>query len=265
MSINIESAYPISQWIMGHARIHFRSGHVVERRMSRATAERLRLIVDDREAADRLQWSDTGWLQLSSEEVVLIEFEAEPELGWKRTADDRAKQIAHGHRGGILTVLTDWWENRGNAEPSYSPLAIAMLDRALSDGIGKDRLDRLFELFEGEAGAELVAHCGPESEDSVEPEEPETGEHTPPADAHGDAAGSSSQTAVPSTAEMPVSESEDEVDAGPEVASGSTDDSAAPVAGTEATGTETERGHDEAPVWEARHDAADDGSTAGSE
>lgn len=176
MTIDTTQARPLSQWIMGRARIHFRSGHVVDQRMSRATAERLRLIIDNREGSDRLRWSDTTWLQFASEEVVMVDFNADPELGWTLTREERTKQAANGHPHGILTTLVDWWEDRDGPEPAYSLEAMALFDKALTDGVNGRVLDQLFEDFEGDAGATRLARRLREQEAPAgTSEEPEPG------------------------------------------------------------------------------------------
>lgn len=197
--MSIDIPYPLSVWMQGTAAIHFKSGHVLRRRLSRDTADRVRWMVDGDQGSDRVEWTALDWINFSSEEVLAVEWKGEEDLGWNLDPDQRRAQAANGYHHGPIRALVDHWD--GDTEPSYSVAALSVINAMMSEGFGTLTFAQAATRFAGVDGANLIArtrcliiddHAEPDPAPEPTPRsaaEP-TGEPEPEAESESEAAAS---------------------------------------------------------------------------
>lgn len=153
MTNDLHTPHPLSLWMQGNTTIHFKTGHVLTKRMSRGTAERIRLMTENSQGSDHLQWADLDWMSFTAEEVLAVGWTGEEDLGWHLTPEERRAQKANGYPHGPIRALVDYWD--GRTEPSYSTAAVAMLSSVMAE-VGPLRFAELAEEVAGEEGAALM-------------------------------------------------------------------------------------------------------------
>jgi hypothetical protein len=144
---------PLAQWIRGTVRMHFSGGHVATLRMSQADAHEVQLQIDDRLGSLDVTWS-RSWIQYKSEDIVLLEWQADPELGWAPLRSDEKRRLAEaGHPHGILASLLHAWRTEGiRNDPRYCITALWTLHHLALSDITSDRWRQLAMSLEGEKG-----------------------------------------------------------------------------------------------------------------
>ena len=181
--LDVKTAHPLSQWLMGTLTLHFDGGAVVEQRVHLDVAKRVQRMFDKEQESDFLGWSALKWLQWDSSRVVFSSFEVAEDGGWPLKAEEREALARVDHPHGILRSLVDWWEMESESEPCYSLVALHTLHRAAVEGMEREAWNAFARRTEGEAGTRrLLAAVAAadhsearatsvQADDSAEPEE----------------------------------------------------------------------------------------------
>lgn len=166
---------PLAQWIRGIVRVHFSGGHVATLRMSQADAHEVQLQIDDRLGSLDVTWS-RSWIQYKSEDIVLLEWQADPELGWAPLRPEEKCRLAEtGHPHGILASLLDAWRAAGTrSDPRYCITALWTLHHLALSDITSDRWRQLAMSLEGERGVarlrSVTDHPDVDASDELDPD-----------------------------------------------------------------------------------------------
>lgn len=160
---NRDTPIPLTRWIRGRVRVHFRSGHVASLDVSLQGAHSIRLQVDEAQGGEDIDGleSHQGWIAARSEEIVLTEWTPDPEYGWPDTApENRDRMRDLGMKHGILGALAELWANR-DGTPAYSINAVsALFGLATKDAVvTRKEWDRIAGMVEGKDGAAFVANA----------------------------------------------------------------------------------------------------------
>lgn len=144
----------LSHWIHGTARVTFRDGAIVTRRMTQREARDLNAMVSGDRGGDVLTWADLRWLTVEETRVDAVEFDAAPDLGWPLSADARAAQADRGHPHGVLHTIHHAWQDC--EEPTFSVGALRLLS-ALAESHRPAYIAAYSERLVGEDGAALAS------------------------------------------------------------------------------------------------------------
>lgn len=170
MTSTFDEPVALSGWIRGTLRLVFSRGATVEQPMSLEDARGVRETIDASRVGDALPWHSTAWLQLTSDEVVYINFSSDREHSWPISAEERRKLQAAGHSHGVVSSLLEYWRERGRSdEPSYSPRAILALHQIAVDGVTMEVWQSAARVVEGAKGAARLARAYQAGQESGTP------------------------------------------------------------------------------------------------
>ena len=144
----------LTEWIRGTLTLHF-AGATVSRRMSLADALDIESMLDQKRSSDRIDWAALNWMQFASEKVLVCEFTADEDLGWRLCPEERDTLASGGHSHGILHTLRAHWAAKGR-EPRYTALALSTLSRIALQGLSAQQFADIADLIEGADGHDLV-------------------------------------------------------------------------------------------------------------
>lgn len=171
-----EELIPLTRWIHGRVRMHFRGGHVADVPLTLEAAHSLRKQIENKQGAETIDGLEAhfGWVDWKGEEVVMTEWDPLPDYGWPSdTLEDRQRLTELGMHHGVLQALAQLWAELGHHNATYSGSAVAALHRlATRETVSREEWNKAAKSVEGKTGAELLRSLGPH--DPTSPPTPPT-------------------------------------------------------------------------------------------
>ncbi|GAA4082084.1 hypothetical protein ACFFOS_13225 [Nocardioides kongjuensis] len=118
--------------------------------LSQAEVRELSALIRATRRSDELTWDSLSWIVVHTGRIDILEFQAEPDLGWPSTVAQRTQLRSNGYENGLLSALHEMWT--GEPEPSFSESALRLL-HASARVDPPEVFVELAEELEGAAGA----------------------------------------------------------------------------------------------------------------